>query len=114
MSWTRVVVSSGLEKEKETEKGEGGLHETGEMTEAGMAGACEMKASKSALKSTHTVPFSPSLCGCFFVHRLLALWQHIVHSAEHTDEEYIYGTMGGEELGEKKGKSKCSDWSSFV
>lgn len=69
-----------------------------------MAGACQMKASKSALKSTHTFPFSPSLCGCFSVHRLLAFWQHIVHSAEHTDEEYIYGTMGRGGAGKRNGE----------
>lgn len=33
-------------------------------TGAGMAGACQMKASKSALKSAHTFPFSPYLYGC--------------------------------------------------
>lgn len=54
-----------------------------------MAGACQMKASKSALKSTHTFPFSPSRSGSFSVHCLLALWQHIVHSAERSDGGYI-------------------------
>lgn len=71
-----LAVSSGLEKQKEIkegrqrkkEGGEGGLDETG-----GMTGACQMKASQSALKSTHTFPFSPSLSCRFSVHRLLEI-----------------------------------------
>lgn len=93
-SWIPLVVGCSLEKQKEIEKGrkseEGeGLYDTGEMTGAGMAGACQMKASKSALKSTHTFPFSPSVSGCFSVHCLLALRQHIVHSAECSGGGYI-------------------------
>lgn len=88
-------------------------YETGEMTGAGMAGRCQMKA-LSALKSTHTLPFSPSLSCGFSEHCQLALRQHIVHSAERSDEEYIWGYGKGRSNRKKTGKSKSCDWFCFV
>lgn len=79
-----------------------------------MAGACQMKASKSAVKSTHTFPFSPSLSGCVSVHCLLALWQHIVHSAECSGLRYIRDLGKGRSKGRKTGMSKCFHWSPLV
>lgn len=59
VSWVpELIFSSSLAKQRQIErqKEEGGLCKTGEM-----AGACQMKASKSALKSTHTFSLSPFL-----------------------------------------------------
>lgn len=60
-----------------------------------------MKASKSALKSTHTFSLSPSLSGCVSTHCLLALWQHIVHSTSHSGMRYIRDSGKGRSEGIK-------------
>lgn len=79
-----------------------------------MAGACQMKASKSALKSAHTFPFSPSLCDRVSARCLLDPRQHIVHSAECSGVRYIRDMGKGRSEGRKIGMSKHSHWSPLV